>query len=136
LNKGMRVGLVGANGCGKSTLLKILAGLETADAGRATLAPSTAVGYLPQFIPDLSCRTVEELLLQSTGQLKMLEARIKQLEAAISTSGGNQANNLMQEYGEILYQFQAGGGYEIDHKIKAVSGGLGIGYLERWRRWK
>jgi ABC-2 type transport system ATP-binding protein len=49
------VGLIGANGAGKTTLLRILLGLESADAGDATLfgaAPDNAsrrrLGYVPQ----------------------------------------------------------------------------------------
>lgn len=47
------VTLVGLNGCGKTTLLRILLGLEKADSGRVTRAPSLKIGYLPQkFHPD------------------------------------------------------------------------------------
>ena len=45
---GERTGLIGPNGTGKSTLLKILAGLETPDAGTLSPRRGLRVGYLPQ----------------------------------------------------------------------------------------
>jgi ATP-binding cassette, subfamily F, member 3 len=48
INRGDRIALVGANGAGKSTLLKLIAGLETTDAGRITLGEEVAVGYYAQ----------------------------------------------------------------------------------------
>jgi len=51
LNKGERAALVGPNGCGKSTLMNIIAGSETADAGRvSTLPADLRIGYLRQGI--------------------------------------------------------------------------------------
>jgi ABC-type nitrate/sulfonate/bicarbonate transport system ATPase subunit len=41
------VGIIGPSGCGKTTLLKILAGLETADAGAATLNGSAVTRPRP-----------------------------------------------------------------------------------------
>src|SRR5438105_3582957 len=49
LSASERAGLIGPNGAGKSTLLRIIAGLESADAGHIQFAPSDLrVGYLPQ----------------------------------------------------------------------------------------
>ena len=61
LFEGDRVGLIGPNGSGKSTLLKILAGLETPDAGTRSVRRQVSVGYVaqdPTFAPG---RTVEQV---------------------------------------------------------------------------
>jgi len=48
IHEGDHIGLVGPNGAGKSTLLRILAGLETPDAGAAVGRKQLRVGYMPQ----------------------------------------------------------------------------------------
>ena len=45
---GAKIGVVGPNGAGKSTVLKLMAGLETASNGEASLAPGASVGILLQ----------------------------------------------------------------------------------------
>ena len=65
--EGERMGLIGPNGSGKSTLLKILAGLETPDAGEMIRKRDTRLVYLPQadeLDPD---KTVEQTLLDAVG---------------------------------------------------------------------
>src|SRR5436305_13697833 len=86
INGGDRVGIVGSNGVGKSTLLKILVGQEEVDAGTFSFAPSTEVGYLPQTTPDFYGRTIQDLILESVGNLRQLEERMRQVELSLSTA--------------------------------------------------
>jgi ATPase subunit of ABC transporter with duplicated ATPase domains len=46
----VKIGLIGDNGSGKSTFLKILAGMETADAGEVVWSRNAKIGYLEQEI--------------------------------------------------------------------------------------
>lgn len=48
IDEGQRIGLVGRNGCGKTTFLKLLAGLQSPDAGSVTRRRDLAVSYLSQ----------------------------------------------------------------------------------------
>jgi len=48
IEPGDRVGLIGPNGAGKSTLLRLLAALDTPDAGNLTIAKGTHIAFVPQ----------------------------------------------------------------------------------------
>jgi ATP-binding cassette subfamily F protein uup len=61
-----RIGVIGANGSGKTTLLRILAGLESPDAGERTAAKGLRIGYVPQdSVFDLDA-TIEQAALAAT----------------------------------------------------------------------
>jgi ATP-binding cassette subfamily F protein uup len=62
LFEGQRTGLIGPNGSGKSTLLRILAGLETADAGELTFRRGVRLGYVAQEDALDGDQTVEQSL--------------------------------------------------------------------------
>jgi len=48
LTEGARIGLLGHNGAGKSTLIKLLAGVQSPQAGEWQLAKSAKIGYFAQ----------------------------------------------------------------------------------------
>src|ERR1017187_8544267 len=48
IDEGDRIGLEGRNGSGKTTFLKILAGLQSPDAGEVTARRDLVVSYLSQ----------------------------------------------------------------------------------------
>ena len=85
------VAIVGRNGCGKSTLLRILAGVQSADAGEiqyfgTTVSRSAGVskkfcGYVPQENPLFEELSVKDnLKFWSRGEKKNLKHMIQQFE--------------------------------------------------------
>jgi macrolide transport system ATP-binding/permease protein len=134
INRRDRVGVVGSNGVGKSTLLRILTGQEEVDTGAFSYAPSTEVGYLPQTAPEFYGRTIQDLILESAGNLRQLEERMRQLEAGMTTAGEEQLATLLEEYGQVSAKFQDRGGYDLDYKIDTLLAGLRISYLPRTQK--
>src|SRR5437762_1413864 len=88
IHDGDRVGLVGPNGSGKSTLLRLLAGLETPDAGTVALRRLTSLAYVPQhpgFPPD---RTVSEVLTDTLHAEPLADAaRHARLQTTLGRAG-------------------------------------------------
>ena len=68
VNPDDRIGIVGSNGVGKTTLLNILIGKESFDSGSYAYTPNTEVGYLPQTTPEFSGHTIQDLILEFSGQ--------------------------------------------------------------------
>lgn len=131
INAGDRVGLVGENGVGKSTLLRILTGQEELDSGSFAFAPSLEAGYLPQTTPEFYGQTIEALILESVGNLRQLEERMRQLEAAMATAGEAELPALLEEYTTVSTKFQDHGGYDLDYRIDSILQGLRLDYLPR-----
>jgi len=133
VNSNDRIGVVGSNGVGKTTLLNILVGQESTDSGSFLFNPNTEVGYLPQATPEFSGLTMQDLILESLGNLRQLEERMRKLESAMSTANDEQLAGLMDEYEQVSSRFQDRGGYELDYRIDAILEGLRIAYLPRDR---
>ena len=68
VSEGDRIGIVGRNGSGKSTLMKIIAGIETPDAGRVTKSNSARIGLLSQVDSANPESTVGEVVLGDTAK--------------------------------------------------------------------
>ncbi len=131
INASDRVGIVGPNGVGKSTLLRLLVGQEEADAGSIAFAPAVESGYLPQTTPDFYGRTIQDLILESVGNLRLLEERMHQLEMEMARAREEQLPALLEEYTVVSTRFQDRGGYELDYKIDMIMEGLQLAYLPR-----
>src|SRR5258708_38624400 len=90
VNTTERIGIVGPNGVGKSTLLRLLVGLEEADTGLINYTSSNEFGYMPQTTPDFFGRSIQDLILESVGNLRQLEEHMHTLEAAMATANNEQ----------------------------------------------
>lgn len=133
VNAGDRVGVVGMNGVGKSTLLSILAGQEPLDSGTIALDAGNELAYLPQAMPAFFGRTIDDLVLESVGNLRQLEARMRQLEAEMASADGAQVATLLEEYEQVSTRFQDRGGYDLEFRIDVILAGVGIAHLPRTR---
>ena len=120
LNPGERAGLVGANGCGKTTLLRILAGLETADAGNVNRATDLRLGYLPQgFEPDPQA-TLGEIIGARAGDAAALESELSLVAESLAAHHADPA--LQARYDDLLLRIQAA----ETGRAAAILAGLGL----------
>lgn len=120
---GDRIGLIGRNGCGKTTLLKIIGGLLTDFKGDVVLAKGLRIGYLSQE-PELErdCTLRQEMLTVFEERLA-LEDKMLMLAEKMETQ---ETSHLLQQYAYIQEQHERLGGYDYEHRINRVLGGLGF----------
>src|SRR6266699_2227719 len=103
--------------------------VKSTDSGSFLFNPNTEVGYLHQTTPEFSGHTMQDLILESVGNLRQLEEQMRELESAMSTAKDDQLAGLMDEYEQVSSRFQDRGGYELDYRIDTILEGLRISYL-------
>ncbi|MEW1639969.1 ribosomal protection-like ABC-F family protein [Streptomyces sp. NPDC093801] len=126
---GEKAGVIGDNGSGKSTLLRLIAGVEEADNGELTVTAPGGVGHLPQRLELPAGATVRDVLDQAFADLRDVERRLHAAEDALVDDDPR----LLEEYGDLLAEFEARGGYEADARADAALHGLGLPHLDRDR---
>ncbi|MGW3350448.1 ABC-F family ATP-binding cassette domain-containing protein [Nonomuraea rubra] len=122
---GERVGIVGENGSGKSTLMRLMAGVERPDDGEVRV--SGDFGHLGQTLGLPLTHTVQQAVDAALAGLRAMERRMRELESAL-------AEEVMDEYGELLTAYELRGGYEADARVDRAFHGLGLAHVGRERR--
>jgi ATPase subunit of ABC transporter with duplicated ATPase domains len=116
-----RLGVVGPNGVGKSTLLRLIAGLDTPDAGSVRRTPATLTcGYLPQ---EHDRSTGETLLAHLARRTGVADAE-HELEAAASALAAGDAAE--ERYAVALDRFVALGGGDLEARARQAAAELGL----------
>ena len=124
INHGDRIGLIGLNGSGKTTLLRIIAGLESPDAGSVTVWGGVRVRYLPQE-PVLDERlTVLDTLFQSDApQMRLL----RDYEAASHTLQHRPTDPQAQaRLAKLMAAMDHTAGWMAEAEAKAILTRLGV----------
>jgi ABC transport system ATP-binding/permease protein len=125
IEPGERVGVVGLNGAGKSTLGKLLAGVETPDAGSIARRRGARIEYLDQVPSFDGALTAEQAVMQ--GLTAWNDA--VQRHAAASTALGEPSadiERLLEQQASAADEVERLGGWDQLHRVHAVLGHLGI----------
>lgn len=126
LDRGDKVGLIGANGTGKTTLFRCMLGLEQADSGRVILPAGDSICYVEQDTALME-GTLEEELRSAFQDVIGYQEQMACLETAIAKEVEEQAQAiLMKEYAKVVERFERGGGYSYETMIRRVASGLGF----------
>jgi ATP-binding cassette subfamily F protein 3 len=130
-----RAGLVGANGTGKSTLLRILAGLESIDAGESNVQRGLRTGYLPQDGLQLRGRTVFAECLSVFDSLRDMEREMEELAHSMAAldPASEEYRTVADRFARLDSEFRNRDGYALEAKVGAVLTGLGFP-KEDWTR--
>ena len=116
------VGLVGVNGAGKSTLLRLLAALDSPEAGHVSISPPDAtVGYLPQEVERPEGETVGAHLARRTG-VAAAETALEQATIALTDGAAGSDDH----YAGALERWLALGGADLEERTESMLVELGL----------
>jgi ATP-binding cassette, subfamily F, member 3 len=137
VQKGEKMGLIGANGSGKTTLMRILTGEQAADEGTVHMNRGLKLGYLAQ-IGDIAPEdTVWDAMLKVFERVISLEARMRDTERRMADNRDEQlALRLSDEYYRMTEEFNKLEGYAYEGEITGKLTGLGIDRLMFHRKVK
>ena len=125
LDEGDKVGLIGTNGSGKSTLLKMIAGMESIDAGDRWVNPGSTIVYLPQQ-PDLDeNHTVLEQVFADSGEQMALVREYEEISDQLSHGKGD-TDKLMSRLSTVSARIDEVGAWDLETKAKLILTKLGI----------
>ena len=131
IEKGDRIGMIGANGTGKTTLLRILCGESLPDSGDAAFGTGVTVGYLEQnarLDPDLDIYATMKLVFAPA--LDAL-SRMDALQAQLAHTPDDAA--LTEQIAHCTAVVDAMDAYNMDTQIKKVLNGMGFP-AETWQK--
>jgi ATP-binding cassette subfamily F protein 3 len=118
------VALVGPNGAGKSSLVRILAGVDTPDAGRIVRPRGSRLGYLTQSASADEGTTLRVLLERAFQLIHAEEAHLRELEAALVTAAesgdGDAQDRALEAYGEARERFDLHGGADLERRMRSM----------------
>lgn len=131
VERGDRIGIIGANGTGKTTLLRILCGESLPDSGNAAFGNGVTCGYLEQnahLDPTLDVYATMKLAFDpATKAMQRMELLQKQLAKEPDNV------SVQEEIAQCNAVIDAMDAYQMDTQIKKVLNGMGFP-AETWTK--
>ncbi|MFM8607758.1 MAG: ABC-F family ATP-binding cassette domain-containing protein [Hyphomicrobiales bacterium] len=125
LQRGEKVGLVGANGTGKTTLFRLITGEEQPDEGQISLDRGVTIGYFSQDVGEMKGRSAIAEVMDGVGPVSEVAIELKALESAIADPARyDELESLVERYGEVQAKFEELDGYALESRAREVLAGL------------
>ena len=128
VSSGDRVGLIGNNGTGKTTLFKIMTGEMSDYKGTVARAKRARIGHLqqePEF--DSNQKLRDAIRATAFEHIQELEKHIEYLAQKMTDVGGEEdQRDILDEYARVHEKYEAAGGYDYEHRIDIILGGMGF----------
>lgn len=129
IREGEYVGLIGQNGSGKSSLLRIIAGLDTPDAGVIEKSNDYRINYLPQEPEFNEADTIFEAIFSGDAPLI---ATVRRYEEAVARLAEDSENIKNQEtYARCEQEMNAKDAWQAEVQYKTILNKLGIDNLNQ-----
>ncbi|HYM45334.1 MAG TPA: ABC-F family ATP-binding cassette domain-containing protein [Solirubrobacteraceae bacterium] len=119
-----RMTLAARNGAGKTTLLRMLAGEESIDRGRLSLAKGARVALHDQRPPRERERPLREYVLSGCTEELKIESQLAQLEARMAAGAADEPT--LDRYARAQARLEARGGYLWRDRAAVMARGLGF----------
>ena len=126
VEKGDRVGIVGANGTGKTTLLGIIAGDIEATSGNLYIRNDYNIGYLRQQNQFGGSGTVRSQAEKSFTHLFEMEKKLERLQLAIADHESDSFDRDLEEYTRLIEEYERKGGYTYRSELGAMLTHMGF----------
>lgn len=123
VEKGDKIGFIGANGAGKTTLFKIITGAILPDGGEVVRAGGLKIGYLEQHVCSAENRTALAETLRVFDDLREQEQELERINAKLLCRSDPA---LIERQLALTERFQADGGLTYRSRAAAVLAGLGF----------
>lgn len=124
VERGDRIGIIGANGTGKTTLLRILCGESLPDAGEAAFGNGVTCGYLEQNAHMDPSLDIYDTMKQAFAPALDAMGRLEVLQKKLAVQPENTA--IQEEINHCNAVIDAMDGYQMDTQIKKVLNGMGF----------
>jgi len=130
IDEAEKVGFIGVNGSGKSTLFRIVAGLESPDAGDIAIRRDATVRYLAQEPDFVEGRSIRDSVAEGRPDIV---AALAEYESVGRQLGGPHADHdrLIRRQGELSATLDRLGGWDWMFRVEAMLTRLGVTNWDR-----
>ncbi len=126
VNKGDRIGIVGANGTGKTTLMNIIAGVTEPSSGSIFIRNDCTLGYLRQKNIFFADGTVISEAEKTFEHFAAMEKDIETLQLKLADHEDPEFNRNLTRYTALIEEYEKQGGYTYRSELSAVLRHMGF----------